>query len=61
MVRVSDPRGQSHHRRVIDARDAAMNERRADQSTCAAFWVKGIAETLEAAELTARLPAPMPA
>jgi len=39
----------------------AMNERRADQSTCAAFWVKGIAETLEAAELTARLPAPMPA
>src|SRR5215471_13815293 len=29
----------------------AMNERRADQSTCAAFWVKGIADTLEAAGL----------
>ena len=28
-----------------------MNERRADQTTCAAFWVKGIAETLEAAGL----------
>ena len=32
-----------------------MSEKRADQTTCAAFWVKGIAETLEAAglELTA--------
>ena len=29
----------------------AMNERRADQTTCAAFWVKGITETLEAAGL----------
>src|SRR5262250_21889 len=29
----------------------AMSERRADQTTCAAFWVKGIAETLEAAGL----------
>jgi AraC-like DNA-binding protein len=29
----------------------AMNERSADQTTCAAFWVKGIAETLEAAGL----------
>ena len=28
-----------------------MSERRADQTTCAAFWVKGIAETLEAAGL----------
>src|SRR5215469_16807840 len=29
----------------------AMSEKRADQTTCAAFWVKGIAETLEAAGL----------
>src|SRR3974377_131902 len=29
----------------------AMNERSADQTTCAAFWVKGIADTLEAAGL----------
>jgi len=28
-----------------------MSQRRADQTTCAAFWVKGIAETLEAAGL----------
>ena len=28
-----------------------MNERNVDQTTCAAFWVKGIAETLEAAGL----------
>jgi AraC-like DNA-binding protein len=28
-----------------------MNERSADQTTCAAFWVKGVAETLEAAGL----------
>jgi AraC-like DNA-binding protein len=28
-----------------------MSEKRADQTTCAAFWVKGIAETLEAAGL----------
>ena len=28
-----------------------MNERSADQTTCAAFWVKGIADTLEAAGL----------
>src|SRR5215469_16913018 len=29
----------------------AMNETSAGQMTCAAFWVKGIAETLEAAGL----------
>src|SRR5215469_5626501 len=29
----------------------AMNETSAGQTTCAAFWVKGIAETLEAAGL----------
>ena len=29
----------------------AKSEKRADQTTCAAFWVKGIAETLEAAGL----------
>ena len=28
-----------------------MSEKRADQTTCAAFWVNGIAETLEAAGL----------
>ena len=28
-----------------------MNVKSADQTTCAAFWVKGIAETLEAAGL----------
>ena len=36
---------------MIGARDVGMNVKSADQTTCSAFWVKSIAETLAAAGL----------